>query len=51
MIFDKHANLKYKFGNRHFGAEGYDVSTVGLNEATIKKYIQEQESHDIAMDK
>ena len=51
MLFDKHANLKYKFGNRHFWAEGYYVSTVGLNEATIKKYIQEQESHDIAMDK
>ena len=51
MIFDKHANLKYKFGNRHFRAEGYYVSTVGLNEATIKKYIQEQESHYIAMDK
>ena len=51
MIFDKHANLKYKFGNRHFWAEGYYVSTVGLNEATIKKYIQEKESHDIAMDK
>ena len=51
MIFDKHANLKYKFGNRHFWAEGYYVSTVGLNEATIKKYIQEQESHDIALDK
>ncbi|WP_228480233.1 IS200/IS605 family transposase [Streptococcus suis] len=41
MMFDKHANLKYKFGNRHFWAEGYYVSTVGLNEATIKKYIQE----------
>ena len=51
MIFDKHANLKYKFGNRHFWAEGYYVSTVGLNEATIKKYIQEQEAHDIAMEK
>ncbi len=51
MIFDRHANLKYKFGNRHFWAEGYYVSTVGLNEATIKKYIQEQEDHDIAMDK
>ena len=39
MLFDKHANLKYKFGNRHFWAEGYYVSTVGLvglNEATIK---------------
>ena len=51
MIFDRHANLKYKFGNRHFWAEGYYVSTVDLNEATIRKYIQEQESHDIAMDK
>ena len=51
MIFDRHANLKYKFGNRHFWAEGYYVSTVGLNEDTIRKYIREQESHDIAMDK
>ena len=51
MIFDRHANLKYKFGNRHFWAEGYYVSTVGLNEATIKKYIQEQEKYDIAMDR
>ena len=49
--FDKHANLKYKFGNRHFWAESYYVSMVGLNEATIKKYIQEQEKHDIALDK
>ena len=45
MIFDKHANLKYKFGNRHFWAEGFYVSTVGLNEATIRKYIQEQDSN------
>ena len=51
MIFDKHANLKYKFGNRHFWAEGYYVSTVGFNEATVKKYIREQESRDIALDK
>ena len=36
MMFDKHANLKYKFGNRHFWSEGYYVSTVGLNEASIK---------------
>ena len=43
MIFDRHANLKYKFGNRHFWAEGYYVSTVELNEATIRKYIQDQE--------
>ena len=51
MMFDKHANLKYKFGNRHFWAEVYYVSTVGLNEQTIAKYIREQEQHDIAMDK
>ncbi len=51
MIFDRHANLKYKFGNRHFWSEGYYVSTVGLNEATIKKYIQEQEKYDIMKDK
>ena len=43
MIFDEHANLKYNYGNRHFWAEGYYVSTVGLNKNTIKKYIQEQE--------
>ena len=51
MIFDKHANLKYKFGNRHFWSEGYYVSTVGFNEATVRKYIREQESRDIALDK
>ena len=51
MMFEHHANLKYKFGNRHFWAEGYYVSTVGLNEETIRKYIQEQEKHDIAKDK
>ena len=49
MMFDKHTNLKYKFGNRHFRAEGYYVSTVGLNEETIKKYIRDQEKNDIAM--
>ena len=51
MIFNKYANLKYEFGNRHFGAAVYYISTVSLNEATIKKYIQEQEKHDIALDK
>ena len=51
MIFDRHASLKYKFGNRKFWTEGHCVSTVGLNEATIAKYIREQESHDIALDK
>ena len=51
MMFEKHGNLKYKFGNRHFQAEGYYVSTVGLNEETIRKYVREQEKHDQAMDK
>ncbi len=43
MMFDRHANLKYKFGNRHFWSEGYYVR--------LSKYIREQEMHDIAMDK
>ena len=51
MIFERHANLKYKFGNRHFWAEGYYVSTVGLNTATIQKYIREQGKEDQIMDK
>ena len=51
MIFENHANLKYKFGNRKFWAEGYYVSTVGLNEATVIKYVQDQEKMDIALDK
>lgn len=42
MILEEHANLKYNYGNRHFLAEGYYVSTVGLNKNTIKKYIQNQ---------
>lgn len=41
MILDRHANMKYKFGNRKFWSAGYYVSTVGLNEATIAKYIRE----------
>ncbi|MNV84137.1 Transposase IS200 like protein [compost metagenome] len=51
MIFDRHSNLKYKFGNRHFLSTGYYVSTVGFNEATITKYIREQEKHDKMIDK
>ena len=51
MIFERHANLKYKFGNRNFWAEGYYVSMVGLNTATIQKYIREQEKEDQIMDK
>ena len=51
MIFEEHANLKYNYGNRHFWAQGYYVSTVGLNKNTIKKYIQEQEIEDKVLDK
>ena len=51
MMFERHGNLKYKFGNRHFWAEGYYVSTVGLNEQTIRKYIKEQEKADMIKDK
>jgi putative transposase len=43
--------LKYKYGNRHFWAEGYYVSTVSLNEATVAKYIREQEKADQIQDK
>ena len=46
MIFKRHTNLKYKFGNRNFWATGYYVSTVGLNTATVQKYIREQEKQD-----
>lgn len=51
MIFEEHANLKYKYGSRTFWAEGYYVSTVGLNKQTIKKYIREQEIEDQIQDK
>lgn len=51
MIFDQYANLKYKYGNRKFWAEGYYVSTVGLNAKTVEKYICEQEKRDIVLDK
>ena len=51
MIFARHGNLKYKFGNNNFWSAGYYVSTVGLNEATIAKYIREQDTYDKMMDK
>lgn len=51
MIFEHYANLKYKFGSKTFQATGYYVSTVGLNEATIRKYIREQENEDMMKDK
>ncbi len=42
MIFDRHANLKYKYGNRHFWARGYYVDTVGRNKKQVREYIKHQ---------
>ena len=50
MIFERHANLKYKYGNRNFWAKGYFVSTVGLNTETVKEYIKNQEKEDMIED-
>ncbi len=50
MIFDRHANLKYKYGNRHFWCRGYYVDTVGRNKKAIKEYIKNQLQEDIASD-
>ena len=46
MIFDRHSNLKYRFGNRHFWAKGYFVDTVGKNEKKITEYIRNQLQED-----
>ncbi len=46
MIFDRHANLKYKYGNRHFWAKGYYVDTVGRNENKIREYVRNQLQED-----
>lgn len=46
MIFDRHANLKYKYGNRHFWARGYFVDTVGRNKKQIQEYIRNQLTED-----
>ena len=50
MIFDRHANLKYKYGSRHFWCRGYYVDTVGKNTKAIQEYIKEQLQEDIAND-
>ena len=50
MIFDKHANLKYKYGNRHFWCRGYYVDTVGRNEKKIAEYVRNQLQEDIVAD-
>lgn len=50
MIFDRHANLKYRYGNRHFWCRGYYVDTVGRNKKAIENYIRNQLQEDIAND-
>ena len=50
MIFDRHATLKYKYGNRHFWCRGYYVDTVGRNKKSIAEYIRNQLQEDIAND-
>ena len=50
MIFDRHANLKYKYGNRQFWCKGYYVDTVGRNKKAIQQYIKKQLQEDIASD-
>ena len=50
MIFDRHANLKYKYGNRHFWCRGYYVDTVGRNKERIAEYIRHQLDEDIMAD-
>ena len=46
IIFDRHANLKYKYGNRHFWCRGYFVDTVGKNAKKIEEYIRNQQQED-----
>ena len=50
MIFERHANLKYKYGNRHFWCRGYYVDTVGKNAKKIQEYIQNQLKEDLEYD-
>ena len=50
IIFDRHANLKYKYGNRHFWCRGYYVDTVGKNAKKIQEYIQNQLKEDLEYD-
>lgn len=51
MIFDRHANLKYKYGQRSFWCRGYFVDTVGKNETAIRNYIRNQLEEDYAKDR
>ena len=50
MIFDRHANLKYKYGSRNFWCRGYYVDTVGRNKRVIEEYIRNQLEEDFAQD-
>ena len=46
MIFEKYANMKYKYGNRHFWCRGFYVDTVGRNKKVIEQYIRNQLQQD-----
>ena len=48
LIFDRHVNLKYKYGSRHFRCRGYYVDTVGRNKKVIAEYIRNQTENDNA---
>ena len=50
IIFDRHANLKYKYGNRHFWCRGYFVDTVGKNAKKIEEYVKNQLQEDKTYD-
>jgi putative transposase len=50
MIFEKYANMKYKYGNRHFWCRGYYVDTVGRNKKAIAEYIRNQLQEDVSSD-
>ena len=50
MIFERQANLKYRYGNRHFWCKGYYVSTVGRNKKIIENYIRKQLEEDMMTD-
>ena len=51
MIFERHTNLKYKYGNRNFWAKGYFVLTVGLKAEVVREYIRNQELEDMESNK
>ena len=50
IIYERHSNLKYKYGNKHFWCRGYYVDTVGRNEKAIEEYVRNQEKEDMMSD-